>query len=196
MLCAAESDPFEGPNYRLAAVIHESLLCPLLNKATVYAFKSKNSIQREFAVVIANSVQIRSASQLSIHDRHRREGDNWALTNNEVNSVGTQVRIRKRRSKVSESSNASDRKADHSHYESSDSTHTSKSPKKSKDHKSDRSNKSAQKSSTKSSRAQDASRSARTQDPTQAQASKLQSSSSLRDDRTPDDQKTSAASND
>ncbi|XP_059225770.1 transmembrane protein 164 [Stomoxys calcitrans] len=45
MLCAAESDPFQGQNYRIAAVIHESILCPILNKLTVYLFAKPQSIQ-------------------------------------------------------------------------------------------------------------------------------------------------------
>lgn len=45
MLCAAESDPFQGQNYRIAAVIHESILCPILNKLTVYMFAVPGSIQ-------------------------------------------------------------------------------------------------------------------------------------------------------
>ncbi|CAD7012205.1 transmembrane protein 164 [Ceratitis capitata] len=35
MLCAAQSDPFQGQNYRIAATIHEIFLCPILNKVTV-----------------------------------------------------------------------------------------------------------------------------------------------------------------
>ena len=45
MLCAAESDPFQGDNYRIAAVIHESILCPILNKLTVLVFATPQSIQ-------------------------------------------------------------------------------------------------------------------------------------------------------
>ena len=45
MLCAAASDPFQGDNYRIAAVIHESILCPILNKVTVLIFSTPQSIQ-------------------------------------------------------------------------------------------------------------------------------------------------------
>lgn len=38
MLCPALADPFDGQNYRLAAIVHEGILCPLLNKLTVLVF--------------------------------------------------------------------------------------------------------------------------------------------------------------
>lgn len=38
MLCAAIADPFQGENYRVYAVIHQSILCPLLNKLTYLMF--------------------------------------------------------------------------------------------------------------------------------------------------------------
>lgn len=34
MLCPAILDPFEGANFRLFAVVHQSMLCPLLCKLT------------------------------------------------------------------------------------------------------------------------------------------------------------------
>lgn len=42
MLCPALADPFEGQNYRLAAIVHECILCPLLNKITVLIFADKS----------------------------------------------------------------------------------------------------------------------------------------------------------
>ena len=43
MLCPALADPFEGQNYRIAAVVHEGILCPLLNKLTVFVFACTGS---------------------------------------------------------------------------------------------------------------------------------------------------------
>ncbi|XP_037951842.1 transmembrane protein 164-like [Teleopsis dalmanni] len=43
MLCAAVLDPFDGVYYRLAAVIHQTILCSLLNKVTVFLFRSAKS---------------------------------------------------------------------------------------------------------------------------------------------------------
>ncbi|KAL9913307.1 transmembrane protein 164 isoform 1-T4 [Glossina fuscipes fuscipes] len=45
MLCAAVTDPFEGQNYRIAAVIHESILCPILNKVTVLLYCNKQTMK-------------------------------------------------------------------------------------------------------------------------------------------------------
>lgn len=45
MLCAAVTDPFEGQNYRIAAVIHESILCPILNKVTVLLYSNKQTMK-------------------------------------------------------------------------------------------------------------------------------------------------------
>ncbi|KAH8277885.1 hypothetical protein KR018_009641 [Drosophila ironensis] len=42
MLCAALSDPFQGPNYRLFACCHQTLLCPLLSKGTVLLFNRRS----------------------------------------------------------------------------------------------------------------------------------------------------------
>lgn len=39
MLCPAILDPFEGQNYRLFAVVHQSILCPLLCKIYCYLFQ-------------------------------------------------------------------------------------------------------------------------------------------------------------
>lgn len=38
MLCAAIKDPFDGPNYRAAAVVHEAILCTLLCKLVTFMF--------------------------------------------------------------------------------------------------------------------------------------------------------------
>ncbi|XP_053965006.1 transmembrane protein 164 [Anastrepha ludens] len=44
MLCAALSDPFQGQNYRIAATMHEILLCPILNKGTVIMFSKPTPV--------------------------------------------------------------------------------------------------------------------------------------------------------
>ncbi|XP_053688272.1 uncharacterized protein LOC128737621 [Sabethes cyaneus] len=38
MLCAALKDPFDGPNYRSMAVLHEALLCTILCKLVTFLF--------------------------------------------------------------------------------------------------------------------------------------------------------------
>ncbi|KAI8122605.1 hypothetical protein FF38_04325 [Lucilia cuprina] len=63
MLCAAESDPFQGDNYRIAAVIHESILCPILNKLTVLIFSTPKSIQYSTATVRNHMQQIKKHEQ-------------------------------------------------------------------------------------------------------------------------------------
>ncbi|XP_055854309.1 transmembrane protein 164 [Episyrphus balteatus] len=43
MMCAAIADPFQGNNYRIAALFHESTLCPILNKLTIIMFNKPES---------------------------------------------------------------------------------------------------------------------------------------------------------
>lgn len=38
MLCPAILDPFEGQNFRIAAIIHQGILCPLLCKIMCFVF--------------------------------------------------------------------------------------------------------------------------------------------------------------
>lgn len=38
MLCPAVLDPFNGPNYRLIAIVHQLILCPLMCKTICFAF--------------------------------------------------------------------------------------------------------------------------------------------------------------
>lgn len=44
MLCPAILDPFEGQNYRIAAFIHQGILCPLLCKIVCFIFAPRNGI--------------------------------------------------------------------------------------------------------------------------------------------------------
>lgn len=67
MLCAAESDPFQGDNYRIAAVIHESILCPILNKMTVFIFSTPKSIQYNCNTKTHNIMQ---QNKKSNHEQH------------------------------------------------------------------------------------------------------------------------------
>lgn len=59
MLCSSASDPFEGPNYRLAAFVHQAFLCPFLCKLWCILFTpAKNSNQIQLDVkIITNSSQ-------------------------------------------------------------------------------------------------------------------------------------------
>lgn len=38
MLCPALKDPFEGQNFRLAAIVHQGVLCPILAKLVTLLF--------------------------------------------------------------------------------------------------------------------------------------------------------------
>lgn len=53
MLCPALLDPFEGPNYRWLAVIHQGLLCPILSKVyiSLLAPKPNDSNNVNFKVI-------------------------------------------------------------------------------------------------------------------------------------------------
>lgn len=44
MLCPAVLDPFEGSNYRLAAVVHQGILCPLLCKIICFLCTPRGTI--------------------------------------------------------------------------------------------------------------------------------------------------------
>lgn len=47
MLCPAVLDPFNGPNYRLIAVTHQAILCPLMCKTICWAFEPTEEVQRK-----------------------------------------------------------------------------------------------------------------------------------------------------
>lgn len=42
MICPAILDPFQGPNYRLNACVHQALLCPLVAKIFALLFSPKS----------------------------------------------------------------------------------------------------------------------------------------------------------
>lgn len=65
MLCPAILDPFEGQNYRIAAIIHQGILCPLLCKLMCLLF-----VPRKFTENTSNNNlhhQIEQSSNLSAH---------------------------------------------------------------------------------------------------------------------------------
>lgn len=51
MLCPSLSDPFEGPNYRLAAVLHQAILCPVLCKLCTITLSKTNHVQLDVKVI-------------------------------------------------------------------------------------------------------------------------------------------------
>ncbi|CAD7089140.1 unnamed protein product [Hermetia illucens] len=58
MLCSSASDPFEGPNYRLAAFVHQAFLCPFLCKLWCILFtpaKNPNQIQLDVKIITNSS---------------------------------------------------------------------------------------------------------------------------------------------
>lgn len=64
MLCPAILDPFEGQNFRIAAIIHQGILCPLLCKIMCFLFTP-----RKFTESTSNNnhQQLEQSSNLSAH---------------------------------------------------------------------------------------------------------------------------------
>lgn len=82
MLCPAVLDPFEGPNYRIAAVIHQGILCPLLCKLVCLAFTPRGT-------VITGDNNGESVTE-SVLDSH----------NNKTNKVAQLIDLNKQRSQL------------------------------------------------------------------------------------------------
>ncbi|XP_067626437.1 transmembrane protein 164 isoform X2 [Eurosta solidaginis] len=68
MLCAAVADPFQGQNYRIAATIHETILCPILNKGTAFLFSQASAKNRKSNLQLPINSRNSSDRRASVND--------------------------------------------------------------------------------------------------------------------------------